>query len=135
MKLGDKLKIVRTKRNLTLFQVRDGTGLSIGLISDIERNRAKPSIDSLDKLARCYEIALSDLLSDVDLGAPNTLDFSDAMPDTLREFVENMKASGETPDQDIIDTMLTISHRRRRPPETWQDWRSIYYSLQAHFQS
>lgn len=44
------VKALRKTNELTIKQLAERTGLSISYISDIERGRTLPSIDTLDKL-------------------------------------------------------------------------------------
>src|SRR5690606_27891278 len=42
--LGEKIRRVRKARGLTLAQVSEKTGLSIGYLSQVERNKTSPTI-------------------------------------------------------------------------------------------
>lgn len=52
--------------DLTLEQVSERTGLSVSFLSDIERGRSQPSLDTLEKLAECYQTNLAALFTEVD---------------------------------------------------------------------
>ena len=54
MTIGMFLKKCRRDKRLTLKDVRGGTSISISFISDIERDTARPSIKTFDKLLRFY---------------------------------------------------------------------------------
>jgi len=62
MKLGLFLKELRIKSNLTTMQVEVKTGISNSYISLIERDKRKPSVEILHKLAKAYRIKTEDLL-------------------------------------------------------------------------
>ncbi|GAI87315.1 unnamed protein product [marine sediment metagenome] len=62
MKLGVFLKELRIKNNLTTKQVEVKTGISNSYISLIERDKRKPSLEILHKLAKAYRIKTEDLL-------------------------------------------------------------------------
>ena len=62
MKLGLFLKELRIKNNLTTKQVEVKTGISNSYISLIERDKRKPSVEILHKLAKAYRIKTEDLL-------------------------------------------------------------------------
>jgi transcriptional regulator with XRE-family HTH domain len=51
MELGGKLKKARLEQKLSLEEVSAKSGLSIGFISQIENDKANPSIGSLKKIA------------------------------------------------------------------------------------
>lgn len=52
--LGNAFRSARKKRNMTLKQVSEVTGLSISFLSEIERGITLPSIGSATKIADCY---------------------------------------------------------------------------------
>ena len=63
MELGEKLKGIRKNlRNYTLQKVFEETGISVSFLSDMERGKTKPSLETLQKLANFYQVNLSDLL-------------------------------------------------------------------------
>lgn len=51
MKLGDSIRHVREERHMKLKEVAAATGLSISYISEIERGRTLPTLDTLAKIA------------------------------------------------------------------------------------
>lgn len=59
--LGEKLRELRIKRELTLKQVSDETQLSLSFLSLLERDKVSVSVDNLEILARCYGIRLVNL--------------------------------------------------------------------------
>lgn len=59
--LGEKLRELRIKRELTLKQVSDETQLSLSFLSLLERDKVSVSVDNLEILTRCYGIRLVNL--------------------------------------------------------------------------
>lgn len=59
--IGRYLKAKREQHDLTLKQVADISGLSIGFISQVERGLTDPSLASLKKLVSALGMNLSDL--------------------------------------------------------------------------
>jgi transcriptional regulator with XRE-family HTH domain len=55
-KFGEKLREVRERRGRTLKQVAESAGLTESMISQIERNKVSPSIDTLMTLADILEL-------------------------------------------------------------------------------
>lgn len=49
--LGERIRTFRKGKNITLQKLSDDTGLSIGYISQIERNLVDPSLSSLRKIS------------------------------------------------------------------------------------
>jgi repressor LexA len=62
MELGVFLKELRIKNNFTIMQVEVKAGISNSYISLIERNKRKPSVEILHKLAKTYKVKTEDLL-------------------------------------------------------------------------
>ena len=61
---GEKIRTVRERRALTLREVADRAGVSESLVSQIERNRVSPAIDTLLALTDALDIDLEYLFSD-----------------------------------------------------------------------
>lgn len=56
--IGQKVKDLRTQKNLTLKEVSEATGISIGFLSQFERGMSTIAIDSLSKIAKTLEVDL-----------------------------------------------------------------------------
>ncbi|MGB4586808.1 MAG: XRE family transcriptional regulator [Rectinemataceae bacterium] len=63
-RFGDKVRTVREKRGLTLREVAEKVGVSESMVSQIERNRVSPAIDTLLALADALDIDLEYLFAD-----------------------------------------------------------------------
>lgn len=63
-KFGDKLRLVRERKGKTLKEIAGRIGASESLISQIERNKVSPSIDTLVSIAEVLEIDLEYLFHD-----------------------------------------------------------------------
>lgn len=61
---GGKLRAIRERKNITLKEVARLAGVSESLVSQIERNKVSPSIDTLLTLADVLDIDLEYLFSD-----------------------------------------------------------------------
>ena len=59
--IGDTIRSMRKERELTLKQMSRRTGLSISLLSQIERAESSPSISSLYKIAVALDSKIHDL--------------------------------------------------------------------------
>lgn len=71
MDIPSQLRLMRGVRGLTLAQVAEGTGLSVSYLSDLERGRTNPSIETLEKIATFHNVRLY-------------ISFVGEMPDTVR---------------------------------------------------
>lgn len=123
MDLGSKLKNIRKNiKGYTLQDVFEGTEISVSFLSDMERGKTKPSLETLQKLANFYQVNLSDLL---DEDQENKLEQKDLYPPGLRELMQE----DANLDPEVIEVMLTMERRAKRKPETKDQWREYYYSL------
>lgn len=69
--VGDTIRTLRARSELTLRQVSERTGLSPSYLSSVERSLASPSIASLQKLATAFGTNVLALMSD-SYEPPNT---------------------------------------------------------------
>ncbi len=63
-KFGEKIREIRERKKITLREVAQKAGFSESLISQIERNKVSPAIDTLLKIADILDIDLDYLFSD-----------------------------------------------------------------------
>lgn len=63
-RFGETLRAVRERRGITLKKVASQVGVSESLISQIERNKVSPSVDTLISIADALEIDLDYLFRD-----------------------------------------------------------------------
>lgn len=60
--VGEKIREARKSRRLTLQRVATATDLSIGFLSQVERNIATPSLSSLILIAKALDLPISSFL-------------------------------------------------------------------------
>ncbi|GJQ59161.1 MAG: response regulator [Candidatus Scalindua sp. AMX11] len=65
LKIGGKLREIRKERKLTLKQLAERAGISVSLISQIERAESAASISTLNKIVSILNIRLRDLFKDI----------------------------------------------------------------------
>ncbi|MDR1900041.1 MAG: XRE family transcriptional regulator [Treponema sp.] len=63
-RFGEKIRTVRERRGLTLREVAEQAGVSESLVSQIERNRVSPAIDTLLALADALDLDPEYLFAD-----------------------------------------------------------------------
>jgi transcriptional regulator with XRE-family HTH domain len=51
----------RTDKNVSLEELSDETGISLGALSNYENGKRYPRIDQLEKIAEVLEVTISDL--------------------------------------------------------------------------
>jgi len=129
MKLGEKMRLLRKRTHgYTLTSVSEATGLSVSFLSDVERGRTKPSLDTLEKLARLYRISIDDLLQGVDWETfvPPSVDLPG-----FAEFLLEMEKGSEPLKQDVLDIVLRAEQRSTQRARTKEDWKQYYYTLKT----
>src|SRR4029078_2010633 len=62
--IGESVRNLRKEANLTLKQMARRTGLSVSLLSQIERAESSASISSLYKFASALDVRIQDLFGD-----------------------------------------------------------------------
>jgi len=66
MELGDKIRSLRQKQKLSIEQLSTKTGLSKGLISQIERDITGPSVASLWKISKALNVTMNYFFDEYD---------------------------------------------------------------------
>jgi transcriptional regulator with XRE-family HTH domain len=64
--VGVRIRELRTARGMTLTGLARSTGLSAGLISQVERGLTDPSLETLRRVARTLDVALFSLFREPD---------------------------------------------------------------------
>lgn len=122
MKLGEHLRELRQRRGLTLLQLSQQTALSVSYLSDLERGRTNPSIDTLERIAGTYHVLLGELVAGVD-GWQVTP--QQALAPGLQALVEQGKI-----DLAAAQDLSRIELRGKRPQDA-TEWLELYYHLRT----
>ena len=59
MDIGGTIRTIRKRKNITIPQLCEATGLSKGFISNVENNKTSPSIATLQSIAEALQVPLS----------------------------------------------------------------------------
>jgi XRE family transcriptional regulator, regulator of sulfur utilization len=122
MKLGERLREVRQQRDQTLVQVAQTIDLSVSYLSDLERGRTQPSLDTLERLAAHYHVTVIDLMQGVDAwGNPTEEGLPEGLQDLLREGLIDANTA-----QDLSRIEL---HGQR--PKDKLEWYGLYLHLKS----
>lgn len=124
MKLEQRIKELRTQHRLTLKDLSESTGLSVSYLSDIERGRTTPSLNTLEALSVAFDISVADLLSGVDFAGEKTIA---ALPAGLQELLQD-EEFGDQIDEQWISLLNRIELRGKRP-QTKVEWLELYLHL------
>ncbi len=96
--LGERLRQLRKRRQMTLAELAGGCGLSIGYLSQIERNLAEPSINALFAIAHHLGVTVQWFFAGEEGGIPaEERSYVIRRPNRLRVAYE----------QGIVDELLT----------------------------
>lgn len=66
MIIGDRLRAIREEKNLSQGDVEKKTGLLRCYVSRVENGHTVPSVETLEKMARAFEVPLYQLFYDGD---------------------------------------------------------------------
>jgi XRE family transcriptional regulator, regulator of sulfur utilization len=124
MKLHERLRELRQERGQRLKDVAENAGISIPYLSDLERGRTNPSLDTLQTLAVAYQISVHDLLEPVEFYGDQT---HAALPKGLAELVAD-PVLGAQISPDWVVSLSRIELRGKRP-NSKEDWYDIYRNL------
>ncbi len=128
MKLKDRLSELRKENGLTLREVRDlvqkrtGEKLSVSYLSELERTETIPSVETLLRLCKAYDLTLNDLLAPVDFFGKVG---ESRYPKELRDLTVERRIP-----EDWAETLSRIEFRGRRPSNQ-DEWLAIYSVLKA----
>jgi transcriptional regulator with XRE-family HTH domain len=64
MTLGEKIRALRSGRNVSLRRLSEITGVSKTTLSDLENDIKNPSLETLEKVAHAFNLTAAKLLSD-----------------------------------------------------------------------
>lgn len=124
MKLGQRLRLIRKEHQLTLKDLSQLSYLSVPYLSDMERGVVNPSIDTLQKVAKAYNISVKDLISNVKgLGESSNTDY----PKGFQSFLDAYENQYEIND-DWKESLLKVNFRGRQPT-TPTEWLELYLYL------
>lgn len=124
MTLGQRVRERRNELGLTLKQVAQATDLSIAYLSDVERDRTRPSLKTLGKIAEGLKTTATDLMSGAEGFAPAS---DEALPEGLRALKDDEEYREEMSDE-WVRTLLRVDYRGRRP-QTKTEWLELHLFL------
>lgn len=64
--IGGRVKELRLEKKMTIKQLSEETGLSIGYLSQFERGLSAIAVDALDSVAKALDVSLSSLFAGID---------------------------------------------------------------------
>ena len=124
MKLGDHLRSIRKERKFTLKDLSQRADLSVPYLSDIERGVVNPSVETVQKIAKAYNMKFQNLFNDVEeVGESAHVTY----PAGFLEFIADDDYKDELND-DWKELLMRINLRGRRPASK-REWVELYLHL------
>ncbi len=124
MKLGERLRLIRKENKLTLKDLSQLADLSVPYLSDMERGVVNPSVDTLQKVAKAYNMTVRELFSGVEgLGELTSSTYPEGFEHFLQEFESDYGI-----DDDWKELLMKINFRGRQP-SSQREWLELYLSL------
>jgi transcriptional regulator with XRE-family HTH domain len=65
VQIGERIKLLRFSKNMTIKKLAMKTGLSVGFISNVERDVNSPTISSLQKICRALDTDMADFFTSI----------------------------------------------------------------------
>lgn len=107
---GNRIREARKKKGMTLKQVADATGYTVGHISQIERDLKSPSLTALRKIAACLEC--SEVWLIMGESEPSHLSQASGEGDSRKSYLirKENRIPMKIPEIDISYSIFTPSH-------------------------
>lgn len=125
MTLGTAIRSIRKEHNFTLKDLAMHAGLSVTYLSELERDRINPSVNSVQKIAIAFHMPLNALFCYP--APPETPQTPPEPPPGFQAFIEDPEYADEL-HADWKTLLLTIHYRGKRP-NTKRKWIEIYLFL------
>ena len=99
LKLGNRLSLLRKRKNMTLDELSANSGVSKSILSQIERDLSNPTVTTVSRIAEALDEKLSDFFLKIEVEETNSVESSKETPsitskDGLCEL--NILGAGET---------------------------------------
>lgn len=132
--IGGTIKALRQEKQITLPDLAEKANLSKGLLSKIENSDdANPSLGTLFKIAEAFEISLSELLETEKAQIKRIV--PSEPPPWQKGLIAYLKEVGRTPDQNILNAMYVLRHRKGAKNADLESWKLLYLNIENSFKS
>ncbi|MDO4438014.1 MAG: XRE family transcriptional regulator [Eubacteriales bacterium] len=107
--LGDIIRSVRKQKRTTLKEISEKSGLSIGYISQIERNQTEPSLSTLRKISQALDVPTYYFMKQVELDGEYSEedDYDESAIQTAPVASEKETPSTENDDSNVSYVKIT----------------------------
>jgi len=129
---GERIRTLRTEKNMSLPALAERAELSKGLLSKLENNEdSNPSITTLYKIAEALEVTLSDILETEKAQLKRFI--PEEQPAWQKGLMTYLKSQGKTPDPDILNAMYVLRNRKASKKAELEHWKFLYMSIENSF--
>lgn len=123
MTVGERIKLLRSRKGWGSGKLSEASGVSRAYLWQLETGgKDRPTLDTLEKLARALDVRVSELAEDDPSPEP-----SQALPRGLAEFVRKRGKFYGVQSGDV-DVLRRI-HYRGNQPHAAEDWELLYLFL------
>ena len=130
--LGQRVRTLRTEKQITLPELAERAGLSKGLLSKLENNdENNPSIETLYKIAEALDVTLADILESEQAQIKRIV--PEEPLDWQKGLISYLKSQGKEPDQDILNAMYVLRNRKAARHADLEQWKFLYTSIENSF--
>ena len=131
---GERIRTLRTEKNLSLPARADRAGLSKGLISKLENNEdSNPSLSTLYKIAEALGVTVADILETEQAQLKRII--PEEQPTWQKGLIAYLNSQGKEPDPDILNAMYVLRNRKATQTEDLESWKFLYRSIENSFKS
>lgn len=107
--IGAKLKVLRTSNKYTLKEISELSGISVGLLSQVERGLSSIAIDSLVKIIKIYNMELSDFFENhTNITTDQVIRSFDLIPDQISPYIIQFVLSNRIQEFDMLPRLFQL---------------------------
>ncbi len=133
MALGARIRSLRLELGLTLPQLSEKAGVSIGLLSQLENSdtdSANPNLQTLRKIGTALGVTIADLLGKT--VATSRAIVPEKLDQGLADFLEKARKRGMEIDEAVVQGCYAMQERDGAP-KTADDWEFLYKTIKMNF--
>jgi transcriptional regulator with XRE-family HTH domain len=130
--LGERIRTLRTEKNITLPALAESAGLSKGLLSKLENNEdSNPSLATLYKITEALDATLADILDTEQAQVKRII--PEEQPTWHKGLISYLRAQGKEPDEHILNAIYVLRNRKAAKKSDLEDWKFLYQSIENSF--
>lgn len=130
--LGERIRTLRTEKQMTLPTLAERSGLSKGLLSKLENNEeSNPSLDTLYKIVEALEVTLAEVLETEKAQLKKIV--PEKQPSWQKGLIASLHDEGKEVDEHILNAIYVLRHRKAAKTNDLEDWKFLYKSIEKSF--